>query len=74
MLLLVYVCRYVSSEQNFPICTDQTQPGPDGCQHVGFNQLVLNPLALYLTWQVLYIAVVRYYLMQRNTVETPVLV
>ena len=50
--------KYGSSEQNFLICTGQTQPGPDGCQHVGFHHIVLNPLVLYLLWQVVYIAVV----------------
>ena len=51
-------CRYGLPEQNFPICTDQTQPGPDGCQHVDFHHIVLNPMLLYVLWQFLYFVVV----------------
>ena len=59
LLIVTMTCRYGLSEQNFPICGGQTQPGPDGCQHVDFHHIVLNPMLLYVLWQVFYIAVVR---------------
>ena len=58
LLNFCVICRFGLPEQNFPICAGQTQPGPDGCQHVDFRHIVVNPMVLYVLWQMFYILVV----------------
>lgn len=58
MLIISHICRYSSVEQKFSLCAQPSEPGPNGCNHIGLRELVTGPLVFYLVWMLLYILVV----------------
>ncbi|XP_019861295.1 PREDICTED: uncharacterized membrane protein C776.05-like [Amphimedon queenslandica] len=56
---------YSSVKQEFSLCAQPTEPGPNGCNHIGLRELVTGPLVFYLVWMLLYILVVQVWRKER---------
>lgn len=51
-------CRFSTPKQKFVLCSEQIEPGPRGCGHVSWQELVLWPGVYYLVWLILYVLIV----------------
>ena len=54
----VFFFRFSTPEQGLSLCSKPTVPGPGGCSHVGWVELMMAPIGVYLVWLTLYVLVV----------------
>ena len=55
----------------FPLCLNQTTPGPDGCQHIMLTDIMPYLTILYIIYVTLHSSTVRLiYLLQRQKIIT----
>ena len=55
-----FLVRFSTGDQGFPLCAHQTEPGVDGCKHVGYYETVFLPMMAFYVWQILYFLIVSY--------------
>ncbi|XP_019861289.1 PREDICTED: uncharacterized membrane protein C776.05-like [Amphimedon queenslandica] len=57
--LATWGVRWFSTpEQGLVLCSKPSAPGPRGCDDVGWVELIVCPLGVYLVWMLLYVFVV----------------
>ena len=65
-LLKIAFClyiRYSTPAQGFELCANPTEPGVNGCNNIGWDELLLYPAIIYGIWVSYYVLIVGYYIL-----------
>ncbi|XP_019858408.1 PREDICTED: uncharacterized membrane protein C776.05-like isoform X1 [Amphimedon queenslandica] len=64
---------YSTPDQGFALCANPTEPGVNGCNNIGWDELLLYPFILYGIWLLCYVLIVFYWkakVIEKNTFST----
>ncbi|XP_019858407.1 PREDICTED: uncharacterized membrane protein C776.05-like isoform X5 [Amphimedon queenslandica] len=52
---------YSTPDQGFALCANPTEPGVNGCNSIGWDELILYPFIIYGIWMAYYVPIVFYW-------------